>query len=900
MSEGNEGEDKGAEFERPVESAIVEHEATIELKPMSEVAAAASVTEASGKRPSTKSTKTTSKVSRKSIVNGTIETAEQKDLATLNKMRRQTQLGLPIPDGNEPDWRWKLCVTLDSAFVQALTMFILFLALFIGDVTVLCTSTNDADVMVSSILVVVLVFFTGDMFLQCIARKDYIYSFFFYMDLLGTFSLVTEIMWISEAIGLDELEEGTLLRASRTSRVGARAARMTKLVRLLRVLRMTRMMKLLRLFLKNKKEIAERETKDATSLIAVRLSESISKQVAALTMIAILFTPLLSFSSEESVAGAYANLFADYVGEDCTTVIEPLAESMQDYMGDSFQQPFSLTVGECEFTDIFDTREPSRDKDKRDFTSGDDVVLRVDVSTQNDEIAGLNIGLNLFVVFLLTFFSLLQNSTCHRLLVTPLEHMFERLQNIASDLFKAVDVPVEATEDGAGTEEIGTMENILDKLARLVMNVTSNEGSHKVDAILNDESLSQEAKNYVLDITHKLDHVSAITSIAKPIKSGDVKLLTEIQDTSEFFPEKVDTELLESWNFDVLSLTNEQIFSYVLKMFDMLGLISDDLVEARVLRNLLDLLVLNYKENPYHNFKHIADVTHTVYRLISVCFATTPVTELERLAMMTAALAHDLQHPGQNNSYLIYTKDPLATTYNDLSVLENLHVAALFSIFNEHPEANLLRNLEEQSWWEVRRMVVGMILHTDMTKHFEMVSKLDVVLELRGDGDSEVDKNYFSSSDDRQLLVNLLLHASDISNPCKPWPICQKWTECVIQEFFEQGDLERSRNMTISVNMDRETTNRPLSQVNFIEIIVAPLWGNTARLLPPTNELLENLLNNRKQWGECCEADVLADPNKTEEQKKEEVAKIKKRTEAFFKKYGPIVWGEGRDSDTED
>ncbi|KAK3241277.1 hypothetical protein CYMTET_48938 [Cymbomonas tetramitiformis] len=898
MSEGNEGEVKSAEFESPAESAVVEHEATIELKPMSEVAAA---TEASGKRTSVKSTaalggKTGSKSSRKSILNGTIETAEQKDLTTLNRMRRQTQLGLPIPDGNEPDWRWKLCVILDTAFVQTLTMFILFLALFIGDVTVLCTSTNSADVMVSSVLVVVLVFFTCDMFLQCIARKDYNNSFFFYMDLLGTFSLVTEIMWISEAIGLDELEEGTLLRASRTSRVGARAARMTKLVRLLRVLRMTRIMKLLRLFLNNKKENAEKETKDATSLIAVRLSESISKQVAALTMIAILFTPLLSFSSEESVAGAYANLFSDYVGEDCTTTIEPLAESMNDYMADSYQQPVSLIVGTCEIT--FDKTEPSRDKDKRTFKA-DDVELLVDVSTQNDEIAGLNIGLNLFVVFLLTFFSLLQNSTCHRLLVTPLEHMFVRLQGIASDLFKAVDVPVEATEDGAGTEEIGTMENIVDKLARLVMNVTSNEGSHKVDAILNDDSLSQEAKNYVLDITHKLDHVSAITSIAKPIQSGDVKLRTEIQDSSEFFPEKVDTELLESWNFDVLTLTNEQIFSYILKMFDMLGLISDDLVEARVLRNLLDLLVLNYKENPYHNFKHITDVTHTVYRMISVCFATTPVTELERLAMMTAALAHDLQHPGQNNSYLIYTKDPLATTYNDLSVLENLHVAALFSIFSEHPEANLLRNLDEQSWWEVRRMVVGMILHTDMTKHFEMVSKLDVVLELRGDGDSEVDKNYFSSSDDRQLLVNLLLHASDISNPCKPWPICQKWTECVIQEFFEQGDMEKSRNMTISVNMDRETTNRPLSQVNFIEIIVAPLWGNTARLLPPTNELLENLLYNRKQWGECCEADVLADPNKTEEQKKEETGKIKKRTEAFFKKYGPIVWGESRDSDSE-
>ena len=37
-------------------------------------------------------------------------------------------------------------------------------------------------------------------------------------------------------------------------------------------------------------------------------------------------------------------------------------------------------------------------------------------------------------------------------------------------------------------------------------------------------------------------------------------------------------------------------------------------------------------------------------------------------ALLLAAVAHDLEHPGVNNAYLIKTRDPLAITYNDVSV----------------------------------------------------------------------------------------------------------------------------------------------------------------------------------------------------------------------------------------
>merc|ERR1711908_154626 len=99
------------------------------------------------------------------------------------------------------------------------------------------------------------------------------------------------------------------------------------------------------------------------------------------------------------------------------------------------------------------------------------------------------------------------------------------------------------------------------------------------------------------------------------------------------------------------------------------------------------------------------------------------------------------------------------------------------------PECNVFRRLDEKTWWEVRSTIVRMILHTDMSKHFKMIDELDILFKTKG---SNYDFN--GERDHRQLLLNLILHSSDISNPCKPWLLCGKWTELVMGEFFAQGD----------------------------------------------------------------------------------------------------------------
>ena len=96
-------------------------------------------------------------------------------------------------------------------------------------------------------------------------------------------------------------------------------------------------------------------------------------------------------------------------------------------------------------------------------------------------------------------------------------------------------------------------------------------------------------------------------------------------------------------------------------------------------------------------------------------------------------------------------------------------------------------------------LMIGAILATDMSEHFAKFGQFKgKVLDL--DFDPE-------TADNKKMLCEFLFHVSDISNATKPYEICQKWTDLLFEEFFNQGDLEKQKNLKVSMFMDRVTTN---------------------------------------------------------------------------------------------
>lgn len=85
--------------------------------------------------------------------------------------------------------------------------------------------------------------------------------------------------------------------------------------------------------------------------------------------------------------------------------------------------------------------------------------------------------------------------------------------------------------------------------------------------------------------------------------------------------------------------------------------------------------------------------------------------------MLLAACCHDHEHPGFNNLFLIETRNDLALRYNDVSVLENHHVASSFALI-ANDKYNLVKRFTKDDFKKFRKIMIGCILETDMSKHF--------------------------------------------------------------------------------------------------------------------------------------------------------------------------------------
>merc|ERR1719217_1003786 len=106
----------------------------------------------------------------------------------------------------------------------------------------------------------------------------------------------------------------------------------------------------------------------------------------------------------------------------------------------------------------------------------------------------------------------------------------------------------------------------------------------------------------------------------------------------------------------------------------------------------------------------------------------------------------------------------------------------------------------------------------------------------------------FRQGDNKKLIMNLVLHSADVSNPCKDWDICELWAYLVLEEFFAQGDQEKTLGLPVQMLNDRDKVNKPNSQIGFIEFVVAPLIAAQVRLFPNLFELGDNLGRNLEQW----------------------------------------------------
>lgn len=260
-----------------------------------------------------------------------------------------------------------------------------------------------------------------------------------------------------------------------------------------------------------------------------------------------------------------------------------------------------------------------------------------------------------------------------------------------------------------------------------------------------------------------------------------------------------------------------------------------------------------HSTNPYHNSIHATDVTQAMHCFLQETKIYEHLTPLEIMSSLLGAVAHDLDHPGVNQPFLIATSNHLAALYENTSVLENHHWRSAIGCLLESGVAEQIEEFRH----DMEQQISSLILATDITRQQEFIEKFKDFLNNN--------TLNMRNADHRHFILQIALKCADISNPCRPWDISKKWSLKVCEEFYRQGDFERQLNLPVTSLCDRQTTTVPKIQTGFFKFVVTPLMVEWHRFLKTelSYRMMRHLKNNERQWDSRLQAE-LAEETRTE------------------------------------
>jgi len=306
---------------------------------------------------------------------------------------------------------------------------------------------------------------------------------------------------------------------------------------------------------------------------------------------------------------------------------------------------------------------------------------------------------------------------------------------------------------------------------------------------------------------------------------------------------------INSWGLDVFTaneiIKDQRVLTCTtFKIFQERDLLNTFKIKPRALLSFLMTLEDHYlKDVPYHNHLHASDVTQSIHVLLQSTSLQGIFSPLELLSALLACCVHDVDHPGLSNQFLVNTGSELALLYNDESVLENHHSAVAFKLLQSE-ECDILSTLTNKQRMSVRKMVIDMVLATDMSKHMSLLANLKTMVETKKLKGTEVFE--LENYSDKIKILQIMVHCCDLSNPTKPQEQYVQWVDRLMEEFWVQGDKEKELGLDMSPMCDRDNPTVEKSQVGFIDYVVLPLWETWAQLVfPDAQEMLALLESNR-------------------------------------------------------
>lgn len=225
---------------------------------------------------------------------------------------------------------------------------------------------------------------------------------------------------------------------------------------------------------------------------------------------------------------------------------------------------------------------------------------------------------------------------------------------------------------------------------------------------------------------------------------------------------------------------------------------------ASDLRDCITTIVHGYRANPFHNFAHASHVALSTNKLLnrivtpdwvvdekSLHKSTYGITSdpLTHIAIVFAAVIHDIDHPGVTNAQLVEEQAPVAIRYQNKSVAEQNSVEIAWNILMDqsyaHLQACLFPNNNELK--RFRQLLVNAVMATDI---FD--PDLKAFRESRWEKAFSSNQSFKLSSSEAAedsnrkatIVIEHIIQASDVSHTMQHWSVYEKWNKDLFHEMY--------------------------------------------------------------------------------------------------------------------
>jgi len=778
-------------------------------------------------------------------------------------------------------------------WATAATALAVALAIFGPDA---CVVAGGSQTLLDVLLSAALLLFTVQIGLLVLMQPGYTRTLFFLLDVVGTAAIALHISWLlgtsdQEPMEVDRPLDGrsgsykaVVARGARGAELGNRAGRYSWIARLINVLCVC--------FLRPS------EGGDFGGVEAFRqqLMHVISTHVALLTVLLVVLLPLLSFMAPPH--GAYDGSMQAWLV--VLAGARPAAGAWELELGEfgRFYGDVDLPYGPyllcaaaaaevaCGNASLWSAEAGRYARPRlpaaRLAVHAQGLAARFDFSEARQREAWMNMALVAFAFTLMVLTTLFISRAISDLVLRPLQRMLTSVKQIALPILG--DVSALGLE-GDGLEglddEVYVLERIVQKLGKIAGIAAELSVGRDPAAMehLEDEDLGVLQMMLQGGEGHKKPSASSLAPQPERRGPEGVDPLPGEEMRARLEKLRLSFEELDSWAFDVAQLDrSRQTGVTAWLLLQNTKAFGDVALAPEVELKFLQAVAAQYlQELPFHTWAHAVDVHHTLWRTLLLSRAQLFLTGLEHFALLVSAIAHDVGHLGLSNQFLVETGHELAVRYNDRSPLENMSCARTFGIASGTPGANIFETLSRADFFESRRICIEAILHTDMVHHFDMIKEAQMLYQMNFDALEQDPVGLFCEKETKRKVMNLFLHAADISNPCKPWSICQHWAIRCLEEFFAQGDLEKQLGIPVQMLNDRTKVNRPFSQINFIEIMIVPLEAAKVKLFPTLSETTEFLQSNMQEWNRLWVEELAP----SEEEREKVLGRIQRASDAL-------------------